>query len=269
MKILAGMTANRNQITALGDFKKQLNKLVTLGMGKLKSYKNRKWGDSSVVQFNFVDDYESDRVSLASDGNGDIILLIQLEADSRGLHVFSRVRDNSYGKYMLDKEVGVIPWDDVQDLAGTLLAVLGDKQKWARTPNMRELQDSVSDLSRMATSYSYIKARKLNAKADRVWCDITFVTIPSSFTGNEVTLLRNKGKTKSLKNEKLTPELIANLVGYREWLMSDEYDNLEELVEDVIKIADGKSKDDEADTFCYVPGSDDTVFIVVDNILPR
>ena len=112
-------------------------------------------------------------------------------------------------------------------------------------------------------------ARRLNAKADRVWCNISFVTIPSSFTGNEVTLLKNKGKTKSLKNEKLTPELIANLVGYREWLMSDEYDNLEELIEDVIKIADGKSKYDEADTFCYVPGSNDTVFIVVDNILPR
>ena len=149
------MTRN---LTASGDFKKQLNKLVTLGMGKLKSYKNRKWGDSDPVQFNFVDDYESDRVSLASEGNGDIILLIQLEADKHVLHVFSRVRDNSYGKYILDKEVGVVPLSDLNGLEDSILSVLGDKSKWAVAPSLKELKNSISDMLEDSAHYFKINS---------------------------------------------------------------------------------------------------------------
>ena len=272
MKILAGMTHNITASrVAPTTFAGELNKLVLKAMDTNKKFMAKKFDFSGNKQFRKLRNEPRNTLSMFMQGVGDADSVVQIRAEKDGLHVISWIFDSATGEDYLNKLIGKIVWKGVFYFEHSVKYVLFDSRKW----------ESLLFVGSMVTvfcnevSEKYLKsnikssARKLNAKGDRVWCDISFVTIPSSFRGNENTLLRQKGKTESLKNEKLTPELIANLVGYRDWLMSDEYDNLEELIDDVIKIADGKSKDDEADTFCYVPGTNDSVLIVVSNISPR
>ena len=146
MKILAGMTANRNHITAKGGpthFSDALNKLILKAMNTTHKFMVSEFGSKGAVRFrDTAGGGSAGTLTLFMLKVGGALPMVQIRAEKDGLHVFSWVENSESGEDYLNKLIGKVGWMDVRadDFEWSLDSALVSANKWwgsMITPNAK------------------------------------------------------------------------------------------------------------------------------------
>ena len=145
MKILAGMTANRNHITAKGGpthFSDALNKLILKAMNTTHKFMVSEFGSKGKAQFRgTTGEGSAGTLTLSMLKVGGALPMVQIRAEKDGLHVFSWVENKDSGDDLLNKLIGKLGWMDVgaDDFEWSLDSALVSNKKWGSliSPNAK------------------------------------------------------------------------------------------------------------------------------------